>query len=160
MRRQGQSGRGLRGDGTHLTPVRGDVPDPIDLYDRFEPLVPGVLVVVMVMLVMAEADDRRISVAIDARRGSIDRLERIDVPMLVPRDGETVRAWGMLERISRRRFVLHSAQGELDGVGARRDAGRQGRGERCLEGAAEPVAAKALGSGAVAFLRGCWGSWP
>ena len=40
---------------------------PIDLYDRFQPLIPGVLVIVMVMLVMAESDDRRISIAIDAR---------------------------------------------------------------------------------------------
>jgi TctA family transporter len=84
---------------------------PIDLYGRFEPLIPGVLVVVIVMLVMAEADDRRITVTIDARRASIDRLDRIDVPMLVPRDGERVRAWGMLERVSPRRFVLHTAQG-------------------------------------------------
>lgn len=86
--------------------------DPIDLYGRFEPLIPGVLVVVMVMLVMGEADDRRITVSIDARRGSISRLERIDVPMLVPRDGEKVRAWGRLERVSRKRFALHTAQGD------------------------------------------------
>lgn len=86
--------------------------DPINLYDRFEPLVPGVLIVVMVMLVMAEADDHRISISIDARHGSVNRLERIDVPMLVPREGEKVRAWGKLERISRRRFILHSTQGD------------------------------------------------
>jgi TctA family transporter len=85
---------------------------PIDLYGRFEPLIPGVLVVVMVMLVMAEADDRLITVAIDAHRSSVDRLERIGVPMLVPHDGEKVRAWGRLERVSRGRFILHTAQGK------------------------------------------------
>ena len=86
--------------------------DPIDLYDRFEPLIPGVLVVVMVTLVMAEADDRRIVISIDARHGSVRRLERISVPMLIPHHGENVRAWGKLERVSRKRFVLHSAQGD------------------------------------------------
>ncbi len=85
--------------------------DPINIYDRFEPLIPGVLIVVMAMLVMAEADDRKITVAIDARRGSVSRLERITVPMLVPHDGENVKAWGRLERSSRRRFILHTAQG-------------------------------------------------
>lgn len=86
--------------------------DPIDVYDRFEPLIPGMLVIVMVMLVLAEADDRRITISIDARRGSVRRLERIDVPMLVPHDGEKVKAWGRLERVSRKRFVLHSVQGD------------------------------------------------
>jgi TctA family transporter len=85
---------------------------PIYFYDRFEPLIPGVLVTVMVMLVMAEADDRRITILIDARKGAVSRLERIDVPSLVPRDGEPVKAWGRLERTSRNRFILHSAQGE------------------------------------------------
>lgn len=84
---------------------------PVDLYGHVEPLIPGVLVVVMVMLVMAEADDRRISISIDARRGSIGRLETISVPMMVPRDGESIRAWGRLERVSRKRFLLHSGQG-------------------------------------------------
>jgi TctA family transporter len=86
--------------------------EPIDLYGRFEPLIPGVLVVVMVLLVMAEADDRRITIAIDARHGSVHQLDHICVSMLVPHDGEDVRAWGRLERVSRRRFVLHSAQGD------------------------------------------------
>ncbi|HEY3420424.1 MAG TPA: tripartite tricarboxylate transporter permease [Methanomassiliicoccales archaeon] len=85
---------------------------PIDLYGRFEPLIPGVLVVVMVMLVMAEQDDRRITTSIDARHGSVRRLERISVPHLVPRDGEPVTAWGRLERTSRKRFMLHSSQGK------------------------------------------------
>lgn len=85
--------------------------DPISIYDRFEPLIPGVLIIVMAMLVMAEADDRRIRVVIDARRGSVGRLERIAVPMLVPHDGEHVMAWGRLERSSRKRFILHTAQG-------------------------------------------------
>ncbi len=86
--------------------------DPINIYDRFEPLIPGVLIVVMAMLVMAEADDRRITVAIDARHGSVSRLETIAVPMLVPHDGENVKVWGRLERSSRNRFVLHTAQGK------------------------------------------------
>ena len=86
--------------------------DPFDLYARFEPLIPGVLIIVMLLLVMAEPDDRRTTISIDARRGSVSRLEHIGVPMLVPHDGEPVRAWGRLERTSRRRFVLHSAQGE------------------------------------------------
>ena len=85
--------------------------EPVNLYGRFEPLIPGVLVIVMLLLVMAEPDDRRISISIDARCGSVRRLERIDVPVLVPHDGEPVRAWGRLERTSRRCFILHSVQG-------------------------------------------------
>jgi TctA family transporter len=85
---------------------------PIDLYGRFEPLIPGVLIVIMVMMVMEETDDPLISVSIDARHGSVVRLEHIDVPTLVPRQGENVRAWGKLERISRGRFVLHTSQGD------------------------------------------------
>ena len=86
--------------------------DPVDLYGRFQPLVPGVLVMVMLMLVMAEPDDRRIAVSIDARKGSVCRLEAITVPSMVPRDGEAVTAWGVLERTSRNRFLLHTVQGD------------------------------------------------
>ncbi len=32
---------------------------PVSLYARFEPLIPGVLVIVMLMLVISERDDRR-----------------------------------------------------------------------------------------------------
>ena len=102
---------------------------PIELYDRFEPLIPGTLVIVMIMLVMAEPDDRRLTISIDARRGSVNRLERIAVPALVPREGENVRAWGRLERISRKRFVLRSAQG--DWVVLARAGVMAGRAEVC-----------------------------
>ena len=85
--------------------------EPIDLYGRFEPLIPGVLVIVMLLLVLAEPDDHRITISIDARCGSVRRLKCIGVPMLVPHDGEPVRAWGRLERTSRRRFLLCSARG-------------------------------------------------
>jgi TctA family transporter len=87
--------------------------DPIDLYARFEPLIPGVLIIVMLLLVMAEPDDRRTTICdrCPPRFGEPTGA-RIGVPMLVPHDGEPVRAWGRLERTSRRRFVLHSAQGE------------------------------------------------
>ncbi len=33
-------------------------------------------------------------------------------PSLVPREGEKVRAWGRLERISRKKFILHNPQGK------------------------------------------------
>jgi len=93
-------------------PVFMMMSDPINLYDRFEPLIPGTLVIVMVMMVMAEADERRITVSIDARHGSVNRLEHIDVPMMVPQNREKVRIWGRLERVSRKQFILHSAQGD------------------------------------------------